>query len=200
LTRQIEGLLEYERPHILIENLLSIRRDPVNGCVYIPFKTKRSRGKPYVVTMERVSYIHPSSLDALIQSIRDRGISIIEGFNAAHSAGLLYGVLFPQTGDKKDVERKLPAIRTRKGLESVREEQEFFVAGIPGVNVIRARSLLKKFGSPSDVVAKTDEWTQVGGIGPKTVAAASKMLFTKYSDNDSNSQSADAESQPTEQP
>ncbi len=180
LTKQIEGLLQYERPHILIENLLSIRRDPVNGCVYVPFKTRRSKGRPYVVTMERVSYIHPSSLDALVQSFRDKGIQVIEGFNAAHSAGLLFGTLLPPSQGGKEKPQKLPTIRTRKGLDSIADKQEFFVAGIPGVNVVRARNLLRKFGSPLDVVTRTEEWTQVGGIGPKTAATARKMLFTKY--------------------
>jgi len=198
LTKQIEGLLKYERPHILIENLLSIRRDPVNGCVYVPFKTRRSRGKPYVVTMERVSYIHPSSLDALIQSFRDRGIQVIEGFNAAHSAGLLFGTIFPQTKDAKENTQRLPTIRTRKGLDTMSGEQEFFIAGIPGVNVVRARNLLRKFGSPSDVVTRTEEWTKVGGIGPKTVAAARKMLFTKYvEDSHVGEEQKDAEEQKT---
>jgi len=184
LTRQIEGLLEYQRPYLLIENILSIRRDPVKGCIYVPFKSRQTKGKPYVVTMETVNYIHPSSLDALIDSIRERGIEIIEGYNALHSAGLLFNILTGRnTGGRPSGER-LPVIRTRKSRNSSADEQEFFLAGIPGINVVRAKSLLSRFGSPIEVINRTDEWTDVPGIGPKTVMHARRMLFSSYAPNE----------------
>jgi len=179
LTKQMDALLEYEKPYVLIENILAIRRDPVKGCVYIPFSSRQTKGKPFFVTMERAAYIHPNSLDALIQSIRDKGIEVLEGFNALHSAGLLYGRLFGEKGKKKKTDR-LPVIRTRKGLDSMSDEQEFFIAGFPGVNVVRAKSLLKRFGSPYEVVSSTDEWGEIAGIGKKTIANAKKTLHTKY--------------------
>jgi len=175
----MDALLEYEKPYVLIENILAIRRDPVKGCVYIPFSSRQTKGKPFFVTMERAAYIHPNSLDALIQSIRDKGIEVLEGFNALHSAGLLYGTLFGEKGKKKKTDR-LPVIRTRKGLDSMSDEQEFFIAGFPGVNVVRAKSLLKRFGSPYEVVSSTDEWGEIAGIGKKTIANAKKTLHTKY--------------------
>jgi ERCC4-type nuclease len=165
---------------LLVENLLSIRRDPLKGCVYVPFKTKHTKGRPYFVTMERASYIHPSALDALLESVRERGIEVIEGFNALHSAGLIFGILVPdgKTAAKKG--QRLPVVRTRKGLEGVADEQEFFIAGFPGVNVVRARSLLEEFGSPFEVVTRTEEWDKISGIGPKTIANAKKMLYDRY--------------------
>jgi ERCC4-type nuclease len=60
------------------------------------------------------------------------------------------------------------------------DEQEFFIAGFPGVNVVRAKSLLKKFGSPYEAITRTDEWIQVEGIGPKTAANAKKLLYSDY--------------------
>ncbi|MGY5871162.1 MAG: ERCC4 domain-containing protein [Candidatus Thorarchaeota archaeon] len=179
-TKQMDALLQYEKPYVLIENILAIRRDPMKGCVYIPFSTKQTKGKPFFVTMERAAYIHPSSLDALIQSIRDKGIEVLMGFNALHSAGILFGTLFPDEGKRKKAGQRLPVIRTRKGLDSVADEQEFFIAGFPGVNVVRAKSLLKKFGSPFEVVSSTDEWGEIAGIGSKTIATAKKMLHSKY--------------------
>jgi ERCC4-type nuclease len=180
LTKQMDALLEYEKPYLLIENILAIRRDPMKGCVYIPFKTKHKKGRPYFVTMERASFIHPSSLDRLIESIREKGIQIIEGFNSLHSAGLLFGVLTEDAEESSTKGKRLPLIRTRKGLDSMDDEQEFFIAGFPGVNVVRAKSLLKKFRSPFEAITRTDEWTQVEGIGPKTAAAAKKLLFSNY--------------------
>ncbi|MFQ5831768.1 MAG: ERCC4 domain-containing protein [Candidatus Thorarchaeota archaeon] len=190
-TKQMEALLEYERPCLLIEDLLAIRRDPLKGCVHIPFKTKPSKGKPYVITMERVSHIHPNSLDGLIETVKESGIEIIEGFNALHSAGLLFGVLFGDKNEKRDKEKRLPVIRTRKGLASVADEQEFFVAGFPGINVVRARSLLKRFGSPIEVVTRTDEWTKQPGIGPKTVESAKKLLYSGYQSLDDESEESE---------
>lgn len=185
LTKQMDALLQYEKPYLLIENILSIRRDPMKRCVYVPFSSKKTKNKGYFVTLERASYIHPSSLDALIDSVQERGITVIKGFNALHSAGLLFGILIG--GEKKKSKgQRLPVIRTRKGLESMADEQEFFVAGFPSVNVVRARSLLHRFGSPMEILTRTDEWAEVPGIGPKTVASAKKLLYSDYVSTTSN--------------
>jgi ERCC4-type nuclease len=192
LTKQLDALEGYDRPFVLIENLLAIRRDPLKKCVYIPFSSKQS-GKGYFVTMERASFIHPSSLDALIQSIKDRGIEVIEGYNALHSAGLLYGILVGREGSKDTKGQRLPVIRTRKGLDSVADEQEFFIAGLPGINVVRARGLLERFKTPFDAITKIDEWGQVQGIGPKTVASAKKTLYTTYEPKDEAESESDKE-------
>ena len=193
LTKQLDALLEYDKPYVLIENILAIRRDPMKGCIYIPFSSKQTKGKPFFVTMERASYIHPSSLDALIESISERGIQVIKGFNALHSAGLLYGVLIGDTEKRKQKGQRLPVIRTRKGLDSMNDEQEFFIAGFPGVNVVRARSILERFGSPQEAILQIDDWGKIPGIGPKTIASAKKLLFSDYeisesetSENDEN--------------
>ena len=180
LSKQMDALVEYEKPYVLIENILAIRRDPMKGCVYVPFSSKQTKGKPFFVTMERANYIHPSALDALIESIRDRGIQVIEGFNALHSAGLIYGILVGGNKTRKEKGQKLPVIRTRKGLDSMNDEQEFFIAGFPGVNVVRAKSLLERFKTPHDVITQTDDWISIPGIGPKTIASAKKMLFSEY--------------------
>lgn len=180
LTKQLDALVEYDKPYVLIENILAIRRDPMKGCVYIPFSSKQTKGKPFFVTMERASYIHPSSLDALIESISERGIQVIKGFNALHSAGLLYGILVGDGAKRKQKGQRLPVIRTRKGLDSMNDEQEFFIAGFPGVNVVRARSLLDRFGSPQEAILQIDDWGKIPGIGPKTIASAKKLLFSDY--------------------
>jgi ERCC4-type nuclease len=180
LTKQLEALLEYDKPYVLIENILAIRRDPMKGCIYIPFSTKQTKGRPYFVTMERASYIHPSALDALIESISERGIQVIKGYNALHSAGLLYGVLVGDDEKRKQKGQKLPVIRTRKGLDTMNDEQEFFIAGFPGINVVRARSILERFGSPQEAILQIDDWGKIPGIGPKTIASAKKLLFSDY--------------------
>ncbi len=180
LTKQLDALLQYDQPYVLIENIMAIRRDPLKGCIYIPFSTKQTKGRPYFVTMERASYIHPNSLDALIESISERGIQVIRGYNALHSAGLLYGILVGDNEKRKQAGQRLPVIRTRKGLESMSDEQEFFIAGFPGINVVRARSLLERFGSPHEAILQIDDWGRIPGIGPKTIASAKKVLFSNY--------------------
>jgi len=180
LTKQLDALLQYDQPYVLVENIMAIRRDPLKGCIYIPFSTKQTKGRPYFVTMERASYIHPNSLDALIESISERGIQVIRGYNALHSAGLLYGILVGDNEKRKQAGQRLPVIRTRKGLESMSDEQEFFIAGFPGINVVRARSLLERFGSPHEAILQIDDWGRIPGIGPKTIASAKKVLFSNY--------------------
>ena len=192
-TKQMDALLQYERPYLLIENILSIRRDPLKGCIFVPFKTKQTKGKPFVVTMERASFIHPNALDALLESVKEKGIELIMGFNALHSAGLVYGILFPDGKASAKAGQRLPTIRTRKGLDSMEDEQEFFIAGFPGVNVVRAKSLLKEFGSPIEVVNRTDEWGKISGIGPKTIVNARRMLTTTYRPDESENAEADKE-------
>ncbi len=186
-TKQMDALLEYEKPYVLIENILAIRRDPMKGCVYVPFSSKQTKGKPFFVTMERANYIHPSALDALIESIHERGIQVINGFNALHSAGLIYGILVGDNKDRKKKGQRLPVIRTRKGLDSINDEQEFFIAGFPGINVVRARSILERFGSPQEAIIQIDDWGQIAGIGPKTIASAKKLLFSEYEITESES-------------
>ncbi|MHA2024428.1 MAG: ERCC4 domain-containing protein [Candidatus Thorarchaeota archaeon] len=195
-TKQMDALLEYERPYVLIENLLAIRRDPMKGCVYVPFSTKQTKGKPFFVTMERANYIHPSSLDALIESIRERGIQVIEGFNALHSAGLIYGILVGDNKDRKKKGQRLPVIRTRKGLDSIIDEQEFFIAGFPGINVVRAKSILERFGSPQEAIMQIDDWGQIAGIGPKTIASAKKLLFSDYEMEESKAEDPEGTHEP----
>ena len=180
LTKQLDALLSYDKPYVLIENILAIRRDPVKGCIYIPFSTKQTKGKPYYVTMERASFIHPNSLDALIDSIGERGITILKGFNALHSAGLLYGILVGEETKRDQKGQRLPVIRTRKGLNSMNDEQEFFIAGFPGINVVRAKSILERFGSPQEAIFQIDDWGKIPGIGPKTIASAKKLLYSSY--------------------
>ncbi|MGD9396471.1 MAG: ERCC4 domain-containing protein [Candidatus Thorarchaeota archaeon] len=194
LTKQLDALLEYDKPYVLIENILAIRRDPVKGCIYIPFSTKQTKGKPYFVTMERASYIHPSSLDALVDSISERGIQVVKGFNALHSAGLLYGILVGEKEKRKQKGQRLPVIRTRKGLDTMNDEQEFFLAGFPGVNVVRARSLLERFGSPQEAILQIDDWGKIPGIGSKTIASAKKLLFSDYETRSSEEDESSSES------
>ncbi len=195
-TKQMDALVEYEKPYVLIENLLAIRRDPMKGCVYVPFSTKQTKGKPFFVTMERANYIHPSALDALIESIRERGIQVIEGFNALHSAGLIYGILVGDTKERKKKGQRLPVIRTRKGLDTVNDEQEFFIAGFPGINVVRARSILERFGSPQEAIMQIDDWGQIAGIGPKTIATAKKLLFSDYEAEESKAENNEKSPEP----
>lgn len=194
LTKQLDALLEYQKPYVLIENILAIRRDPMKGCIYIPFSTKQTKGKPFFVTMERASYIHPSSLDALVESISERGIQVIKGFNALHSAGLLYGILVGDSDKREQKGQRLPVIRTRKGLDSMNDEQEFFIAGFPGINVVRARILLETFGSPQEVILQTDDWGKIQGIGSKTIASAKKLLFSDYEKRESETSEDDESS------
>ena len=76
--------------------------------------------------------------------------------------------------------QRLPVIRTRKGLDSMNDEQEFFIAGFPGINVVRAKSILERFGSPQEAILQIDDWGKIPGIGPKTIASAKKLLYSNY--------------------
>ncbi len=167
----------YDHPYLLLENILAIREDPRNRCIYVPFKsTMKSGGRIYFTVEQRIN-IHPSSLRGLLEKAREMGITILEGFDAVHSAGLLFNII--KNEDKKQ-SQSLPSIRSRKKINTMADEQEFFLAGLPKINTSRARQILQKYGTPLNALNHVDEWREITGIGPKIVEAVMKVLNTEY--------------------
>jgi len=72
-------------------------------------------------------------------------------------------------------------LRGEKPTRSLREMQEFVVAGLPGVNTVLARRLLEHFGSVAGVfAASAEELMQVQGIGEKTAREIRRVVEALY--------------------
>jgi len=78
-----------------------------------------------------------------------------------------------------------PRIRMERKPESLAREQEFVVAGLPLVDTVLARRLLRAFGTVEKVFLASDKELQdVEGIGRKISERIRKLLSTPYQEDD----------------
>ena len=121
---------------------------------------------------------NPNAIRGALASIAvDFQLPIIWTKNAHETAGFIFWVAKrEQFEEKREV-----GVRGEKKAESMDEKQEYLVSGLPGINVVRARALLKHFKSPSAVFsASTEDLQKVGGIGEKLAAGMKEALESKY--------------------
>jgi Fanconi anemia group M protein len=68
-----------------------------------------------------------------------------------------------------------------KSYRSLRDQQEYVVASLPGIGLKNARVLLSHFGSIADLVqAEQEAFTHIPGIGEKTARAVWEILHRAY--------------------
>jgi Fanconi anemia group M protein len=78
-----------------------------------------------------------------------------------------------------------PRIRMERKPDSLASEQEFVVAGLPLVDRVLARRLLRAFGTVEKVfVASQEELQNVEGIGKKISERIRKLISTSYREDD----------------
>jgi len=78
-------------------------------------------------------------------------------------------------------ERREPKIRAETKPATLSESQEFIIAGLPHVDRVLARRLLKTFGSVERVFSASEEELQkVEGIGKKISETIRKIVSSKY--------------------
>ena len=74
-----------------------------------------------------------------------------------------------------------PIIRDSRKPVNDEQIKEFIVASLPGVDAVRARSLLRHFGSVLHVFTATiEELESVEGIGRKTAEKIRRILDEEY--------------------
>ncbi len=200
LENQIHNMLEtYKHPILLIEDGLSIRKDPLSQCVYVPLK-RYPRGKNTYVTIERRVNLNPRHYDGLLRKFEKMGVHIIQTFNAKHAAIIIFNMIkgILSTDEKSEdvtnlllktsTKETVPIIRSRPKLMDLADFQEFFLAGLPMINTKRARLILNKFKTPIEALNRVNEWEKIPTVGKKIVKEVTKVLFTEYSRNDNNEQ------------
>jgi ERCC4-type nuclease len=128
--------------------------------------------------MNEEKRIHVNALRGALASIAlDYAIPILWTRNVKETAGLIYWIARREQLDEK----RTVAIRGSKKMRSVKEAQEFLVAGLPGISTVRAKEILKHFGSPLKFfLAEEKEVVKVKKLGKKTAEKIKKILEKGY--------------------
>lgn len=122
--------------------------------------------------------MHPNAIRGALASVAvEFAVPIIWTKNALETAEMLFAIAKrEQIHLKKDV-----AIRGKRRMRSMNEQQEFFLSGLPKISSLTAKKLLKRFGTPRGVFNATEsELQEVEGIGKELSAKILKVLTSKY--------------------
>ncbi|MCR8454207.1 MAG: hypothetical protein NDP13_04365 [Crenarchaeota archaeon] len=182
IFEQVKNLVEtYKNPILLLEGSLSIRMDYHDKAIYIPITKKNIRGRIYSVIEERIG-IHPNAYLGALNAIEEMGVRIEETYDIFHGAQILWDLYLESKGKKiEQTEHERAVIRIKPRLRSLREQQIFFLAGLPGISVSRASKILSVYKTPYNAIMKVNRWDiDVEGIGEKTLEKISKVLFSEF--------------------
>ncbi len=121
--------------------------------------------------------VHANSIRGLLSTIAlDFKIPIIPTRNSYDTALLIRTIAEQQTKTKKDI-----AIRLEKKPLGLKQQQEFIIESLPSIGPTLAKSLLKKFGSISNILnASEEELIKVEKVGKKIAQDIKKVLNEKY--------------------
>jgi Fanconi anemia group M protein len=122
--------------------------------------------------------IHPNAIRGALASIAvDYNIPIIWTKSALEIAEQLFMIAKREQLDEK----RSIAIRGKRRVLSPNQEQEFLIAGLPGISTVNTKRLLKHFGSPEKVFAAPEsELMKVEGIGEIMAKRIRTILRKKY--------------------
>ena len=182
LFEQIRLLSQsYEHPFLLIEGGLSIRLDAWDKAIYIPVRKKKLRKRIYAVIEERIG-VHPNAFLGTIRKIEDMGITVLKSYDSSHGCQILWNLFLKARGKETLNEEisldKYPVIRVKPKLKGIREQQIFFLCGLPGISYARAIRILETYKTPYNAIMKVRRWDiDVAGIGPGILDKVHKVLF-----------------------
>ena len=185
LKDQVETLATtYENPILLLEGGLSVRMDPMNKAIYVPVRRYRISRRLWHVTEEEIR-IHPNQFEGALKEVESKGVKVIKTFDAYHDARILMGLLVNARKEAVEKRRKLyPVVRSKPKLKDISTQQLFFLSGLPGISVMRARKILRVYKTPYNAIIKVKRWdVDVEGIGQKTLDQVIKVLFNEYKEN-----------------
>jgi ERCC4-type nuclease len=112
-------------------------------------------------------------------SVMEQGCRLLQTASSEDSARWLYQMAVRYQSRLKRRDR--PAYALRPAALAGRASAEAMLAGVPGISVMTARSLLARFGSVAAVVAAgPDEWQTVEGVGPARAAALNEVLMLSW--------------------
>ncbi len=122
--------------------------------------------------------LHPNTIRGALAAISlDMGMPIIWTNDFADTVGMVYWIA---RREQLQLKREVP-IRIKQKAKTPKEQQEFLVAGLPDISVIRAKSLLKHLKTPLAIFnASEKELQEVDGIGKKIAKNIRKILEKQY--------------------
>ncbi len=190
LKDQIEALIAtYEKPILLLEGGLAVRMDPIHNVLLVPVRRYKISRRLWHVTEEEIR-IHPNQYEGALREIEAKGVRIIKTFDENHGANILMGLLINARKEAREKKKRIyPVVRSKPKLKNIQTKQLFFLSGLPGISVMRARKILKIYKTPYNAILKVKRWdVDVEGIGQKTLDQVIKVLFSEYQeDNEKNS-------------
>ena len=122
--------------------------------------------------------IHPNAIrGAVAAAVADIRVGMIWTKNPSETADMLFALAKrEQVAEKQGI-----AIRGKARFLSENQQQEFVVAGLPKISTLKAKALLKHFGTPEGVFTASEEaLRQVPGIGEGIARAVRRLLERKY--------------------
>ena len=120
-------------------------------------------------------------MGAVASVIVDFGVPVVWTRSPSESALLLLSIA---RREQSKGERR-PRIRMERKPESLAHEQEFVIAGLPLIDTVLARRLLRAFGTIEKVfLASEQELQNVEGIGRKISDRIRKLLTAPYREDD----------------
>lgn len=123
-------------------------------------------------------------MGAVASIIVDFGVPVVWTRSPSETALLLLSIA---RREQSKGERR-PRIRMERKPDSLSREQEFVVAGLPLVDTVIARRLLKAFGTIEKVfLASEQELQNVEGIGKKISERIRKLVTAPYREEDTTS-------------
>lgn len=122
--------------------------------------------------------INPNAVIGALASITlDYSVPVLWTKNQKETAALLLVIAKREQEEKK----KSINIRFMKNKKSTNQQQEFLVAGLPKINTITAKKLLKHFETPERIFsAGEDELQEVDGIGKELARKIRDLLSSRY--------------------
>lgn len=154
----------------------------IDGRLFEQASTLKEEFERPLIVLEGVNPpardVKPEALMGALGSLLvDYGLPVIWTRDPAETALLLAAIARREQTEK----RKPPRIRGERKPLSVRELQEYIVAGLPNVDVTLAKRLLQRFKTIERVfTAPTEELKSVEGIGEKKSRHIREILTRRY--------------------
>lgn len=178
LFTQLEHLMEYEDPRIILEGAIFTRAKS-GRCYSIDslgraLNVKRRSKKQPRAMWSTEFFVHPHALISIFEKMQDMGVKLILTGSAYDTADILR--YWATRGSK----REYLAIRRKSKTFTDLDRQLFLISGLIGISTKRAEALLEAYGSPMRVFNAFLEHPPskfpVPGIGEKTVREIRKLL------------------------
>lgn len=127
-----------------------------------------------------LSRMHPNAVRGVIASIvTNYKVPILPTTGIEETAAQMFWIAKREQEDEK----KPISIRGKKKAETMKEKQEYLIAGLPNVSKVTAERLLNHFGSPINVFnASENDLVEVKGVGKLTAKGIKSILESEYGD------------------